>query len=261
MGENLDGTNASATDVIGPGLTFDAGFEADYYIGAAGGSNPYQFYVNYATLPPAGAGEAHGLDGSGTGRSAADAATGIQVAIDNSNIAGVTGGDATSPTSATTGIEYLIPLSAIGNPTGPIKITAFINGTGHDFVSNQILGSLPAGYGNMAEPRTLDLSAHDGDQFFTVPLAAIHNPGDTNNDGVVDLTDLNNVLNNFGTTATGNPGDDNSDGTVDLTDLNNVLNNFGTTYAAAALNVVPEPAGLSLLGLTAVGVLRRRRRD
>jgi hypothetical protein len=87
-----------------------------------------------------------------------------------------------------------------------------------------------------------------------------HNPGDTNNDGVVDLTDLNNVLNNFGSTGT-NPGDDNSDNVVDLTDLNNVLNNFGTTYAAAALNVVPEPASLSLLALGATTLLARRRRS
>jgi hypothetical protein len=90
--------------------------------------------------------------------------------------------------------------------------------------------------------------------------APVHNPGDTNSDGVVDLTDLNNVLNNFGSTGTGNPGDDDSSGVVDLTDLNNVLNNFGTTYAASALNVVPEPASLSLLALGATSLLARRRR-
>jgi hypothetical protein len=95
--------------------------------------------------------------------------------------------------------------------------------------------------------------------FNVIPAAApVHNPGDTNNDGVVDLTDLNNVLNNFGSTGA-NPGDDTGDGVVDLTDLNNVLNNFGTTYAASALNVVPEPASLSLLGLGAAAFLTRRR--
>jgi hypothetical protein len=93
-----------------------------------------------------------------------------------------------------------------------------------------------------------------------IQTAPSHNPGDTNNDGVVDLTDLNNVLNNFGVAGTGNPGDDDGSGTVDLTDLNNVLNNFGITYAAAALNVVPEPASLSLLAIGVTALLTRRRR-
>jgi hypothetical protein len=93
----------------------------------------------------------------------------------------------------------------------------------------------------------------------TSTLTSPHNPGDTNNDGVVDLTDLNNVLNNFGSTGTGNPGDDNSDHVVDLSDLNAVLNNFGTTYTS--LSAVPEPATLSLLALGATSLLARRRRS
>lgn len=93
-----------------------------------------------------------------------------------------------------------------------------------------------------------------------IPAAAtpIHNPGDTNSDGVVDLADLNNVLNNFG--SPGTLGDDNGNGTVELGDLNNVLNNFGTHYAASALSAVPEPASLSLLALGATSLLARRRR-
>jgi hypothetical protein len=90
--------------------------------------------------------------------------------------------------------------------------------------------------------------------------AVTHHPGDTNNDQVIDLTDLNNVLNNFGSTGSGIYGDDNADGVVDLTDLNAVLNNFGTTYAPAALSTVPEPASLSLLALGATTLLARRRR-
>jgi hypothetical protein len=91
-----------------------------------------------------------------------------------------------------------------------------------------------------------------------------HLTGDTNHDGVVDLTDLNNVLNNFGSAGSGNPGDDNADNVVDLTDLNNVLNNFGSHAAAAAsaLSAVPEPSVVGALGVAAVigGVRRRRRR-
>jgi hypothetical protein len=52
--------------------------------------------------------------------------------------------------------------------------------------------------------------------------------GDTNGDGVVDLTDLNNVRNNFGGAGV---GDTNGDGIVDLVDLNAVRNNFGAGSA------------------------------
>jgi len=53
--------------------------------------------------------------------------------------------------------------------------------------------------------------------------------GDTNNDGRVDLNDLNNVRNHFGEASPGVTGDTNGDNVVDLNDLNNVRNNFGAT--------------------------------
>jgi uncharacterized repeat protein (TIGR01451 family) len=46
-------------------------------------------------------------------------------------------------------------------------------------------------------------------------------------DGVVDLSDLNRVRNNFGATGAAVEGDANGDGSVDLADLNLVRNNFG----------------------------------
>ncbi|MDZ4779300.1 MAG: hypothetical protein SGJ19_03505, partial [Planctomycetia bacterium] len=50
--------------------------------------------------------------------------------------------------------------------------------------------------------------------------------GDTDDDGDVDITDLNNVRNNFGSAAP--PiGDTDEDGDVDISDLNAVRNNFG----------------------------------
>lgn len=51
-------------------------------------------------------------------------------------------------------------------------------------------------------------------------------PGDSNGDLVVDLSDLSEVLFNFGTP--GPAGDVNGDGAVDLADLSEVLFNFGT---------------------------------
>jgi hypothetical protein len=67
--------------------------------------------------------------------------------------------------------------------------------------------------------------------------------GDTNKDGRVDIDDLNNVRNNFGSMAPPYPlGDTNLDGKVDVDDLNNVRNNFGAVAAA-----VPEPGAVVLL--------------
>jgi hypothetical protein len=73
---------------------------------------------------------------------------GLQMALDNSNIAGVHGGSGPfdlvpgedNPETVTTGIEFSIPLASIGNPTGDIRISAMINGGNHDFLSNQVSG-------------------------------------------------------------------------------------------------------------------------
>ncbi len=54
-------------------------------------------------------------------------------------------------------------------------------------------------------------------------------PGDANDDGVVDIADLNTVLSTFGTPNLS--GDLNFDGAVDLTDLNILLSTFGTVYS------------------------------
>lgn len=79
-------------------------------------------------------------------------------------------------------------------------------------------------------------------------------PGD---DGDIDLTDLNNVRNNFG----GSTGGDMApiDGIVDLYDLNMVRNYMGSVVPPQA---VPEPSAalLACLGVTGLAIYRRVRR-
>ena len=102
---------------------------------------------------------------------------GLEMAFDNSNIAGVEGGGGAvvtgDPENVITGLEFSIPLSALGNPTGDIKLLAYINGTGHDFASNQFsgVGVLTGNFGNL--PPDLSTEA-EGDQFVTIgaPAAA-----------------------------------------------------------------------------------------
>jgi hypothetical protein len=82
--------------------------------------------------------------------------------------------------------------------------------------------------------------------------------GDANQDGRVDLSDLNVVLNDLGKTST-DWGAGNFDGaaTIDLTDLNDVLNHLGVGAAPAL--AAPEPASLGILAIGALGLLGRRR--
>jgi len=75
--------------------------------------------------------------------------------------------------------------------------------------------------------------------------------GDTNGDGAVDLVDLNNVRNSFGSTGLNVVGDTNGDQLVDLADLNNVRNHFGETALAAS---VPEPSSGLLTLLLLAGI-------
>jgi hypothetical protein len=170
------------------GFTFDAGFEADYMLilrnGNFGGD---RFDIDYAVI---GGGAlafeaaSNVFAGSLTGsNSNALPLAGIGVAHDRSNTAGVMGGtnaaDQTAAAAVTTGIELAIPLSALGNPNPQsIKVSAMINGSNHDYLSNQFLGGLPAGQGNLGGDGAGGFNGTVGlinlnnypntDQFFTV---------------------------------------------------------------------------------------------
>ncbi len=170
------------------GFTFDTGFEADYMIiirsGNFGGD---RFDIDIATVGGGlGAFEAAAdvFGGSFTGvNAAALPLAGVGVAYDNSNAAGVggTAGNAADQTAAQavqTGIELAIPLAAIGSPAGDFKISAMVNNSDHNFLSNQFLGGLPVGQGNLGGDGTggftgnvggVDLNNFAGDQFFVVP--------------------------------------------------------------------------------------------
>jgi hypothetical protein len=162
------------------GLTFDAGFEADHWFGCRGylanyydPTSPYTLYAWGAELLTGGGGGGALLGTSGAGGpgtlSGGTNPHGIQVTIDNRNTVGVTNGCvASSGTGATTGVEWAIPLAAIGNPTGCILVCAVVGSGGGYAFYNQVLGPLPAGTCALGAPSSVDFNAYAGDQFFMV---------------------------------------------------------------------------------------------
>jgi hypothetical protein len=243
-------------NVLAPGLTFDAGFEADYYLTLnTGNAIPglAEVYGSFARLRPnagdPGEGRYFGVATTGSGFFfGGDNPFGdtVRGAIDNSNVDGVDGGadpygdPTTDPATVATGIEFSIPISELAwNGTSQIRFTAFINGQGHGFMSNQVMQSVCAF--DLGDPRNVDFSTIDGDQFVGYPTPSVQpddceDPvvlceGDANGDLVVDFADLNTVLTNWeAVVAPGTNGDvapfPGGDGVVNFNDLNAILTNW-----------------------------------
>jgi hypothetical protein len=184
-------------------------------------------YVNCAELYTDGGAGGGGYQGSTGALVPLVAGNGLEAAIDNSNVAGVPGGtDPASGAGVVTGVEYRIPLALLGYKTGPIRICAIVNGGGHDYMSNQVLGGCGAGTGNFGEPRFVNFNSVAGDQFFVVPgTDAVPCPADFNDDGVVDGADLGTLLGAWG--SFGSPEDLNGDSVVDGADLGMLLGEWG----------------------------------
>lgn len=174
-GVDFGGLNRMGDDGSGNGLTFDSGFEADYWIGITGGGSPYALYANWAQLLTGGGGPGDYLGSTGAASngilSGGNNPYGIRVTINNSNTGGVEGGSGLASgdgSTVTTGVELAIPFGAIGiTGAGVIKVSAFINGVGHDYLSNQVLGGIGGG-GNLGEPRNVNFANIAGNQFFYV---------------------------------------------------------------------------------------------
>jgi 6-phosphogluconolactonase (cycloisomerase 2 family) len=107
---------------------------------------------------------------------------------------------------------YVTDESSIsGSPVGVI-----VYKIGPDGLLSQVAPAVPT---NGGRPQYMAL--------WTPP--SVECDGDTNGDNVVNFTDLNTILAEFGMMGEGLAGDVNDDDIVNFTDLNIVLANFGTT--------------------------------
>ena len=195
----IDSSSAVTTNVftsagndgagIMDGMTFDTGFTPDYHIIARRGNAGFdKFDLDFAQL---GAGSAasfyEDIGGGVNDNFSATTGTGVNansiaVGFSNDNTGGIggTAGNAADQNAAqavTTGLELQISLADLGNPTGPIRVMLLQNNDNHDFVSNQSLGGLPVGTGNLGSPASgIDFSTIAGDQFFVVNPKPVPEP-------------------------------------------------------------------------------------
>ena len=156
------------------GLQFDAEFTPDFWL--AGSRDMFGYYTaHYAALPAAGGGPGYALgsselNGDGTLVGGTNP-HGIRVSLDNSNTAGVSFGcGASSGAGVTTGAEWAIPLAALGNPAGEIRVSALLadGNQGMGWVGNQVLGPLPPGTCNLGTASGVNFANIAGAQYFTV---------------------------------------------------------------------------------------------
>lgn len=102
-------------------------------------------------------------------------------------------------------------------------------------------------------------AGHEG--LVTLPVI----PGDVNLDGVVSLGDLTMLASNYNQSGMAwGQGDISADGSISLGDLTMLASYYGMTteqFMAANPGIypTPEPTTIALLGLGAVGLLKRRR--
>jgi len=248
---DFDGLNRMGDDGSGNGLTFDAGFDADMWVSMTCGGEVFATYGSYAELYTTGAGFGMPVGEGTSGEAGAIVGkTGLTLALDNSNIAGVGYGEGAGCGEAvTTGIEVAIPLylfnwdGEAGDVTSA-KICAFINNGGHDYMSNQVIGGL-GGSGNLGDPRYVNFETIAGNQFFTIgeiagpcpdPSGACCLDISCSDIPAKDCLALGGDYKGDGSFCNGDPapcapepceGDINGDGTVDVADVLTVIGNWG----------------------------------
>ena len=147
----------------------------------------------------------------------------LQMALNNENVEGVEGDGGSNfpatgnPGDVETGIEISIPLSEIGMPNGDFRVVAFVNGSGHDFLSNQFIGTGPL-EGNLASPAFVDLDFIPGDQFVTIMNASTVD-GDFDDNGLYECADVDALVAEIVGGSNNAAFDLNGDTVVDATDL------------------------------------------
>jgi len=179
--------NGLGAGVVVNGLTFDTGFEADYWFELEGDDNgfsgPREWTSRYAALQNGGGGTQVTLGRTSAGGpgtlTGGTNPHGVLTTIDNRNTGGVSAGcDASSGAGVTKGVEWAIPLAAIGNPSGCINIIVFTRSGSS--LSNQVLAPVPGGTCPLGTASTVNFAGIAGNQSFSIcPTTGVPGAGNT----------------------------------------------------------------------------------
>lgn len=174
-----------------PGMTFDAGFGVDYWMGvysfgfgqgqadinadfADFGPDAYPYYLGRGILPNA-SGVLNNGDQFGP--------SGIRVTLDNSNLGGVSAGSGLEQSPPVeSGVEVAIPLEAIGNPQCSVKITAMLTSDFGASMTNQVLPGVN-GWDSFDRPSAVDFGQVPGIQHVEVFPATVSQAVSSLHDG------------------------------------------------------------------------------
>ncbi len=157
----------------------------------------------------------------------------INVAVNNSNVAGVTDTDASGASAVNTGIEIRIDLDELGwDGVQDILVAGWIANDAFNYISNQVLGGIPGpdniGLRDADEDgvNDLDFNTIAGDQFLnlTNPTVIEDCQADINGDGSLNFFDISEFLTLF--SAMDPQADFNNDGSFNFFDISEFLSAF-----------------------------------
>lgn len=156
------------------GLAFDAGFAPDHWFQCVTlAAGRLQAYTSTLPADAGGSGAPLGRSSAGTGGVLANGTNphDVRATVGTLQAGGVDAGcGAASGGAMTQGIEWAIPLAALGHPSGTIKIAMFVDRYIAPQVSNQSLGPMPPGTCALGDPASVDFAALAGDQYFVIDV-------------------------------------------------------------------------------------------
>lgn len=148
------------------GFQFDAGFEADYML-RVWGDDVGNAFVNFFDLTD----NSNGYLGNANPTPVVLPGAAASFARDWQSVPA-----GTDPATVTTGFEisFAYPVVGLSGPAATWKVSAILANSGSDYLSNQQLGSLPEGTGDIAGSGSgnWNQTLFAGDQFVVIPEPA-----------------------------------------------------------------------------------------